>query len=302
VDFNATATTGNRRLEVLERDTLRVVYRDPDDSADSSRATAIILRRAQGTMIVENFQGTQIDSISIGDSLYVRILGETDQNNSPTAQDSISVQLTNPKTNDRETLTLHEIADNQSVFNTGNFRNSSGLRFLREGAAIDNGILAVEGGDIVTVSYVDPNFPNETPTTASVAVRVSPGPVTILTPNEAFDFIIAPNPYRAQQHRQLNIRTQVRTGTMTIRQIEIYNLAGEKIRTLTGAQTRLGTNATISANQGMVDSRGWWNIQSDDGVTVASGTYFAKIRVRLFNPTSGLEEETSVLRKFVIIQ
>jgi hypothetical protein len=122
-----------------------------------------------------------------------------------------------------------------------------------------------------------------------------------LTPNEAIDFIIAPNPYRAGQHRQLNIAAEVRTGSMAVRQIEIYNLAGEKIRTLTGAQTRLGTNATISANQGMVASRGWWNIQGDDGVTVASGTYFAKIYVRLINST-GREEEAAVLRKFVIIQ
>ncbi len=300
VDFNATATTRNRRLEVLERDTLRVVYRDPDDAADSSRATAIILRRAFGSMIVEDFQGTQIDSISIGDSLYVRILGETDQNNSPTAQDSISVQVFNPRTNDSDSLRLYEIADNQGVFNTGNFRNLRGLPFLDVGTVINDGRVSVVGGENVTIKYVDPNFPNETATTKSVGVRVPPGGTRVM--DEAFVFFIAPNPYRAQQHRQLNIRARVRTGEMTIRQVEIYNLAGEKVRTLTGAQTRLGTNATINANQGFVDSKGWWNIQSDDGVTVASGTYFAKIRIMLFNPTTGREEETSVLRKFVIIQ
>lgn len=297
--FDSTATARNRRLEVLERDTVQVVYQDPDDAADSSRATAIILRRAFGSMIVEDFQGTPIDSISIGDSLFVRILGETDQNNSPTAQDSISVQVFNPRTNDSDTLRLYEIADNQGVFNTGNFRNLRGLPFLRVGTVFNNGIVSVDGGDIVTVKYVDPNFPNETPTTKSVGVRGQPGGDV---PEEAFLFTIAPNPYRAQQHRQLNIRARVRIGDMTIRQIEIYNLAGEKVRTLTGAQTRLGTNATINANQGFVDSKGWWNIQGDDGVTVASGTYFAKIYVRLINQASGREEEASVLRKFVIIQ
>jgi hypothetical protein len=300
VVFNATATTGNRQLEVLERDTLLVVYRDPDDTADSSRATAVILRRAFGSMIVEDFQGTPIDSISIGDSLFVRILGETDQNNSPTAQDSISVQVFNPRTNDSDSLLLYEIADNQGVFNTGNFRNLRGLPFLDVGTGINDGRVSVVGGENVTIKYVDPYFPNETPTTKSVGVRVPPGGPRVM--DEAFVFFIAPNPYRAQQHRQLNIRARVRSGEMTIRQIEIYNLAGEKVRTLTGAQARLGTNATINANQGFVDSRGWWNIQGDDGVTVASGTYFAKIYVRMINPASGREEETAVLRKFVIIQ
>jgi hypothetical protein len=299
VVFNATATASNRRLEVLEHDTLRVVYRDPDDPADSSRATAVILRRAQGTMIVEDFQGTPIDSISIGDSLYVRILGETDQNNSPTAQDSISVLVFNPKTNDSDSLRLYEIADGQGVYNTGNFRNLRGLRFLNEGTIINNGRLAVVGGEIVTVKYVDPYFPNETPTTKSVVVRTSP----IITPlTAAFDFAIAPNPFRAQRNQPLSLRAQVRTGSMTVHQIEIYNLAGEKVKTLNGAQTRLGTNATITSTQGPVIARNWWNLQGDDGATIASGTYFAKIHVRLFNQASGREEETSLLRKFVIIQ
>jgi hypothetical protein len=299
VVFIATPTARNRRLEVRERDTLRVVYRDPDDPADSSRATAIVLRRARGTMFTEDFRGTRIDSISIGDSLYVRIVGETDQDNSPAARDSISVEVFNPKTNDREALKLYEIADAQGVFNTGNFRNSRGLRFLREGAAL-NDKLAVEGGDIVTVTYVDPNVADEQPIRKSVAVRALPTGFGILT--DAFDFIIAPNPFRAQRHQMLNLRAQVRSGSMTVRQIEIYNLAGEKIRTLSGAQTRLGTNATITSNQGPVISKNWWNLQGDDGTTIASGTYFAKIHVRLFNQASGREEETSVLRKIVIIQ
>lgn len=289
-----TANRSNRRLEVVDRDTLHISYVDPLDASDRGRSSALVVRRVFGTLTAENFNGARIDSISIGDSLYVGLTGEADQNNSPTVRDTVSVIVSGAT--DRETIKLVETGAN-----TGNFRSLSGLYCLREGPIFGNNRLSVNGGDIVTVSYVDPNFPNETPTTTSVAVRASPGPVTILTPNEAFDFIIAPNPYRAQQHRQLNIRAQVRAGDMAIRQVEIYNLAGEKVKTLTGTQTRLGTNATISANQGVVDSRGWWNIQGDDGVTVASGTYFAKIYVRLTNST-GRAEEAAVLRKFVIIQ
>jgi hypothetical protein len=250
-------------------------------------------------MITEYPKDTPIDSLNIGDSLYVRITGETDQNNSPTAQDSITVLVFNPKTNDSDSLRLYEIANAQGVFNTGNFRNLRGLRFLREGTIVNNGRLSVEGGDIVTVKYVDPYFPNETPTTKSIGVRTIPD-FRILT--EAFEFTIAPNPFRAQRNQMLNLRAQVRSGAMTVRQIEIYNLAGEKIKTLSGAQTRLGTNATITSSQGPVISKNWWNLQGDDGATVASGTYFAKIHLSLFNPTSGRAEETSVLRKIVIIQ
>ncbi|MGH7455844.1 MAG: hypothetical protein ACRENG_31095, partial [bacterium] len=284
-------------LEVVDRDTLHISYVDPLDASDRSRSSALVVRRVFGTLTAENFNGARIDSISIGDSLYVGLTGEADQNDSPSVRDTVSVTVFDARTNDRETVILIE-----TDVNTGNFRSLNGLRLVPDGAIFGDNRLSVNGGDNVTVSYADPNFPNETPTTASVAVRAASGPGTILTVDDAFNFIIAPNPYRARQHRQLNIRAQVRAGEMAIRQIEIYNLAGEKVRTLTGAQTRLGTNATINANQGMVDSRGWWNIQGDDGVTVASGTYFAKIYVRLINPTSNREEETAMLRKFVIIQ
>ncbi len=293
------ATRGNRRLEVVDRDTLHVNYVDPLDSLrDRSRFSVLVVRRVRGSLITENFAGTPIDSISIDDSLFVRVVGETDQNNSPAVRDTIGVTVFNPRANDQETVKLLETGAN-----TGNFYSLRGLRFTREVSAPGNGRLAVEGGNIVTVSYVDPNFLlEETPTTKAVTVRTSSIIIGILDVNEAFDFMIAPNPFRAQRNQRLNIRAEVRSGSMTIRQIEIYNLAGEKVRTLTGAQTRLGTNATISSNQGPVDSRGWWDMQSDDGTSVASGTYFAKIHVRLFNSTGGREEEATVLRKIVIIQ
>jgi hypothetical protein len=301
IAFAGVATLGNRRLEVSDRDTLHVTYTDPLDASDQSRASALIIRRVTGTIQIENVAGARIDSVSIGDSLYVRVLGETDQNLSPTARDSIAVSLFNGQTNDSESLILREIANGSGVFDTGNFRNLRGIPIVKEGALTNNGRIAARGGDFITARYTDPHAGDSIED--DVAVRIQPDTTITILDGEAFNVIIAPNPYRAraQQNRQLNLRAEVQSGQMTIRQIEIYNLAGEKIRTIAGERIRFeGNTTTISSTQRAVDASAWWDLRDDSNASIASGTYIAKFIVRLSD--GNRVEEVSMLRKFVVIQ
>jgi hypothetical protein len=289
-------------LEVRDRDTLRVEYTDPNDAADKSRATARIIQRVRGEIFAENRNGVTISTIDIDDSLFVRVKGETDQNDSPTAQDSISVRVFNPRTSDSETITLLELA-NGGVFNTGEFRNTRGLRIFKGGTVFGDGRLAVVGGEVITARYEDPDSPGEPPLDKTVMIPAPPdSSKTILTAESAFNIVIAPNPYRADRNQQLNLRAQVRSGSLAIRQVEIYHLAGERVRTIPGDQIRFGSGPSISAGQGARDANNWWNMQGDDGAPVASGTYFAKFFVQLTDDNNTRIEEVSALRKIVVIQ
>jgi hypothetical protein len=294
--INNTATPNNRRLEVRDRDTLRVEYTDPNDAADRSRAMALTIRSVRGNIFAENRDGVRIDSIAVDDSLYVLVTGETDQDESP-AQDTVSVRVFNPRTSDSETITLFEV-DNGSGFNTGTFRSQRGLHIFRGGVVSGDGRLTVNGGETITARYEDPDSPGELPLDKTVKI-IDPD-TEFRTLNDAFEFTIAPNPFRADRHLQLNLRAQVRDGSMSLRQIEIYNLSGDRVRTLSGSEIRLGTSGTITSSQGAVISTGWWDMQGDDGALVASGTYFAKFYAQLMG--QGRDEQVTMLRKMVIVQ
>jgi hypothetical protein len=186
IQATASGSPGNRRLEVYDRDTLRVDYTDPLDASDKSRNTALVIRRTRGNIFTENSNGTPIDTISIGGSLYVRVTGEADQNDSPAAPDSIYVLMFNPQTLDSDSLKLHEI-DN----NSGNFRNRAGFRVVKEGTQVGNGQLSVVGGEIITARYKDADVLDELPIEKSV--HVLPIQVTEWHSRRAYEFIIAPN-------------------------------------------------------------------------------------------------------------
>ena len=297
VIFNDTATLGNRRLEVRDRDTLRVEYTDPGDPTDKSRAMALIIRRARGEIFAENSAGVRITSIGIDDSLYVRVVGETDQDESP-AQDSVLARVFNPRTSDSETITLFEVA-NGNTFNTGTFLSRRGLHIFRGGVISGDGRLTVNGGEDITARYEDPDSPGEAPLDRTVRI-ITPEDSVFIALSEAFDFTIAPNPYRSDRHQQLNLRAQVRNGSMALRQVEIYNLSGDRVRTILGSEIRLGTSGVITSSQGRVYAQGWWNLQGDDGAPVAAGTYFAKFYAQLMD--QGRDEQVTTLRKMVIVQ
>ncbi len=92
------------------------------------------------------------------------------------------------------------------------------------------------------------------------------------------DLRISPNPARGSTSIRFNLESQA-----TLR-LEIYDLGGRLLRTLSDEQRGSGTHATS------------WNLRDDAGRKVASGVYFA----RLSTTRSGVETVSS--HKVVVIE
>lgn len=291
--FNASRRS-NDTLEVKDRDVLIVRYIDPDDNTDISTDSAGVIQRSFGQIRIENIDGARIDSTDVGGLLYLRVTGETDQNLSPAVPDSIqALVFVNKQNGEQELVTLVEIAAD-----AGEFRTPQPIQVAGVPTGNRDSRLRAAGGDDIIARYTDPVAGDVTADT--IAVRSGVPPVEPLS--EAFSIDIAPNPFQASKHSQLRLRARVRSGTLTIQRVEIYNLASDLVATIPGTRVSLNGRNTITAADNAVIADGWWNRRTDEGASVASGTYFAKFFVRLAGQPRGLDGEAVQLRKFVIIQ
>jgi hypothetical protein len=290
------------RLNIIEgrspRDTLVAQYVDPTDLSDVSTARVVLIQNVRGRIQVENRGRVRVDTVSVNDSLFVRVLGETDRDLSP-AVDTIYVRFLNTLGSDSDSLALIEVANG-----TGEFRSRSGIPIVARGGAADNdGKLQVQGGDQVRVEYVDLD---DSKLQAIVQVRsfvVDDSTLRFLAGNRAFDIFVAPNPFNIRLHANDGLRLAVvaNTGDVSIQRIEIFNLAGERVRSLEGANVMLQSILRGSASA-TPKGNYWWDLRNDSGVAAASGTYWAKIFLRFTDATSGATQATTALRKFVIVQ
>lgn len=285
-------TRNNKKLEVRDRDTLFVSYVDPRDSNDRSNATAVVVQRVKGTVQIENIALSAPDTLAIGDQAFVRVLGETDHNLSPTKRDTIFALLRDPQTNDQESITLLEIANvgAPAVFNTGNFRSVTGITLVKEGSVRNDGKLFTDAGNVIAASFED-----EFDRIEDFATVIDSTGVDALQ-DRPFLLEIAPNPYRTQSGKPFKLRAQVRTGELFIRKVEIFNLAGDRVTTLGEGQILFKGKVSLSARLGRVEVNNWWSLKDNSFSAVASGTYFAKFDV-LVN-----SEPRSQVIKFVVIQ
>ncbi|MGH7493236.1 MAG: hypothetical protein ACREOO_12715 [bacterium] len=286
------ATSNNRQLEVRDRDTLTVSYADPLDPSDRSSAMAMIIQRTLPTIQIESFSAVKLDTVEVGQTVFVRVQGETDQNLSPTSPDTILARIFDSGTSDNENLVLIEVGTN-----SGTFRNASGIVLEDEPTPAGDGRLFVTSGSRVIASYQDPNL--DEPVVLAEAFVAGPGGPTTLT--EKFLLQIAPNPYRAASRLPLKMRVQVQAGEMTVRQVEIFNIAGEKVRTIPDGQIRFNGSTTIRSSQGATIVLDWWNLLGDDNELVATGTYFAKIHLTLTD-LQGTTNQVTDLQKLVVVQ
>jgi hypothetical protein len=296
------------RLNVLEgkstRDTLTVRYVDPTDPTDISTARVLLIQNVKGTLRIENRRGAKLDTVSVGDTLFVHIIGETDRDFSP-ARDSLVVKFFNTLISDTENLTLYEVANPTTrIFDTGEFRGRTGIPIVKSaGGLVNDGKLQVSGGDQVRVEFIDLDG-----AILQESVQVRPAldepNLLLLAGNKAFDFFVAPNPYRADQHAGDGLRLGVvaNTGDVLIERIEIYNIAGERIRILEGSDVPL--QSLITRGRAAATPRGnfWWNLRTDAGAGVASGTYWAKIYLRFTDSGTGTTQAVTSMRKFVVVQ
>jgi hypothetical protein len=291
------ATSNNGLMEVRDRDTLEVRYTDPFDNADRSSATAVVIQSVRGTIQIETLSGVKADSVVLNQFVHVRVIGETDRNLSPTRPDTVFADLFDSRTTDTEKLVLVEVPDGGGQFNTGNFRTTKAIKLISTGSPPGDDTLYVQPGDLVTASYTD-SIANEQPIQAFA--RVTGDLVDIFVANEKFAIEIAPNPYRSASAGPIKLRAQVRSGQLTLQQADIFNLAGERIKTIPAGQIIFGMSSTINAAEGAVVAMDWWNVQGDDSRPVATGTYFAKFHVTLSE--AGAVNQVVAVKKIVVLQ
>ena len=205
--------------------------------------------------------------------------------------ETIFAEIFDASTGDRERLTLVEQPTG------GTFRTTQAIQLVSTGSPQGDGKLDVRNGGTITASYVD-SAANEPPITAFAQVTGTTR--NILASGEKFDIEIAPNPYRVASSGPIKLQAQVSSGSLMLRQTEIFNIAGEKIKTIPDGQLQFGASSSINANQGAVVAMDWWNIQGDDGQPVASGTYFAKFHVTLTD--GGGVNQVTTIKKLLILQ
>lgn len=285
----------NGFMEMADRDTLVARYVDPTSPADVALDTAIVLQLTSGELMIEDRRGQPLEVVSIGDTLYFHIVGEKDNDFSP-AQDTVRVDVFDTGIQDVETVSLLELsAGNDAVYSTGEFRSVTGLPLRRQFSLDNDGILQTQPGGEIRAEYADN-------TRLEVAVQVRPdttGPVPVSIEGP-FEFLMAPNPYRAFNATEFKLRICAATGVLEVEKVEIYNIAGERIRTLKASELGLDAGTRITAGTCSY-SNNWWDLKTENGFMAGSGTYWAKFTGK-FTDATGQTSDIDSMRKFAIIR
>jgi hypothetical protein len=303
--YPAVMTSGTpNRANVLEgrspRDTLVAQYVDPTNPADVSTARVVLIQNVTGRLQIENRTGASVDTVSVGDSLLVHITGETDRDLSP-AVDTVFVRFINTLNSDVEDVPLIELANN-----TGEFRSRIGIPLVRSAGGLTNdGKLQVNGGEEVRAEYIDLDN-SKLQDVVRVRSVTDDSLIFVLASNKAYDVFVAPNPYNARQHSNpadgFRIAVVANTGDVLLNRIEIYNLVGERVRLMEGSELPFQNIITKGQASATDKGRHWWDFRNDSGASVAAGTYWAKVYLRFTDSTSGTTQETTTMRKFVVVK
>jgi hypothetical protein len=294
------ALANNDTVEARDRDTLTVTYRDPTDPTDVSISRALVLRNVPGVLEIINAQGAPLDTASVGTAvLFLRLSNEFDRDFSA-ARDTVRVTLRNNVTSDVEEVQLLEVQNaSNSNFTTGKFLSVVGMPVVRAGTSVpNNGQLESLPGNQIGAEFRDLDN-----TIVQDVLNLFPeGPGDLDNPdNLAFDFRIAPNPFRVASDPNLKLRVYAFAGDVELRKIEIYNMAGDRLRTLDAGIVALDRGALVRVNS-FATSLGWWDLRAEDGSVAPSGTYFAKIFLRYTSQADAQTSESTTLRKFIILQ
>lgn len=291
--------TENGLIEVRDRDTLVVSYTDPTDATDTSVARAQVIANVLGVLSITNAQGVAVDTASIGATLFLRLTGELDRNLS-SARDTVIAEFFNNLTQDVQEVTMLETKNaNDNNFTTGDFFSPAGVPIVRGGTSVaSDGRLQAVGGNEIGARFID--FDNSI---LQDALRLFPDPAdTIPNPrNLAYEFQFGPNPYRVGRSQNFRVRGIAFTGSIELLKIEIYNLAGDRVRTLQANEVGLDRGGFVPRGASSSSRANWWDLRTESGESIASGTYFAKFHVRL-TTENAQTTNSSILRKFVIIQ
>jgi len=256
-----------------------------------------VLRATEGELAIENNRGIKISRVDFGDLLFVRIKNEQDRNIDLIKRDSVTVTLRNSAPLDEEVLTLYEVANQSGEFNTGEFRNLVGIRVEQNNNGIPNdGKIQSLPGQFITASYVDDFDLNQ-----AVPVPDSSGFVVLSLGGAPYIVEVAPNPFYEKKYDNFRLRVASATGSLGVSKIEVFNIAGEKVREIPGESLDFSTGLPVPNKvYGLVEN--WWDLRNDNGNQVASGTYWVKVHADLTSEETGDLERVVFIRKFALIR
>jgi len=284
----------DKTLQVHDRDTLEVVYRDPHDPTDVSIARVLIINGTRAQIRVENVAGAPVDSVALNDSVFIRILEEYDQDLT-LSQDTVWVEVNDARTNDLETLPLFEVRNQLGAYASGEFLTASGLRLIQSAAGIPGDLrLQTLPGNQIAVRYRDNFSPDPV---ESFVVRTLRDTL-IISYSGLYDFTPAPNPFYGDKHTRLRLRAICGIGAMRLNRIEIFNIAGEKLREISG--NTVFSNPLAEDQAGIAEE--WWDLLNESGNPVSSGTYWVKFSADLLDGSGETTQAVNVIRKLLIIR
>ena len=297
--INSSAVKNNLIMDVRDRDFLVVTYQDSITLSDISQDTIMVVQNSTGVMTIENYRKVELTKAWFGDTLYVRIKNETDRNINPDMAESLHISVFDNVTQDKEDVTLTEVASTDGKFNSGEFVTLSGILVNRNNNGIrGNGQIETMPGHSVAAEYIDNRtliryvlIPTESDTSGRDSVYIFYG----RRPNGVE---IAPNPYHHRRDDKFRLRVGFSTDSLNVSSVEVFNLAGERVRTLIpGRDFSFQTENNVS----VTNSNMWWDLRNENGQEVASGTYWAKVNAETKAESSPLRR-VNYLCKFVILQ
>lgn len=287
----------NTILEVFNRDTLIAIYNDPTDPTDIDTAQVVIILNTDAQIQFENRFYTVIDSAYLNDSVYVRISGEFDQDLSP-GQDTIHVTVIDNENGEEEIFAAFEQADTLGRYSTGEFLTEGGILLVRDDTGVRrDSLVQTNAGRRVIAKYEDNG-------TVSATIRIpdrgEEPPIVVVSLDRPYDFIVAPNPFYANRASRLRLRAASTIGDMRLKSIEIFNLAGEKIRHISGEAVFAG-GSFIQRNRYAI-AENWWDLTTDSGHDISSGTYWVKFNADLFATQDENVEGVYIIKKVLILR
>jgi len=288
----------NQILEVADRDTLVVSYVNPNNSDNKDSTSILIIKNTTGEMTVFDQNGAPVSIVDFNTQLFVRIKNEQDRNIDPNAQEVISVTMYDRATVDEEKVLLYEVPDNNGQYNTGEFVSHDGILIVRNNNGVKNdGQLQSLAGHNISIEYED-----NVPLIETVSIPSEPGGNFVINLRGAPYIVeVAPNPYYENKNLSFKLRVASATGSIIVRKIEIFTLAGEKVREIDGNSLIFSTGIPVpNEKYGVVEN--WWNLMSDSGHKVSSGTYWVKVHADIIHEDTNDLERVAFFKKFVVVR
>ncbi|MBN2354833.1 hypothetical protein JXO59_01905, partial [candidate division KSB1 bacterium] len=295
----------NYIIEAGDRDELVVSYQDAYNTLDFYSDTIMVIKNTTGTMTIEDQRGNSLSKVWFDDVLYVRVKDENDRNLSATIRDSIHIQIYDRVTMDEENVVLYELPSGNGRWDSGEFYSNFGFRVVRNNNGfVDNGQIETLPGHNITAEYIDNVALIESVIVPDKEDTTGDGGIVIYFGRDPYIAEVAPNPYYGDRNTRFGLRVASNSGSILVKRIEVYNLAGEKVREINADQIvfrEYGSHNAIPKDKyGYLEN--WWDLRNSNGQLVSSGTYWAKIIADLINIDTGRVEQVSFNRKFVVIR